>query len=566
MGFIYLRYKNKTLKIFSRKAFFCTLFILSTFSYGLLAQENNSILCSDGLDNDGDGNFDCDDSECQALANMGCVTCLFDGLSFADYVIEYDGACETTNQFTSPEEALGVADNELNSSASANFVSLGEGGSIKLGFSDNLVINSGTDEPDIWIFEVGITAEVTFIELRPADDTTNQALNQAGILDSDGDGFYELGSSMGATSSIDIDNLLPGYVKGVLKFNAIEIQDRVDAQCEDEPEIPGADIDAVCALSSVSSEECGNGIDDDLDGFIDCDDPQLAGDCCCLVTKSIELGNDVYTCFGDTIFLQVDDIFNSYNWSTGINSNAIIVTQSGNYSLTVVEENDCELIDSVEISITEDPVVNRIVGKCIGQEIVVDGRSFSIPGVYVDTISYPNQICDTIFRYEIFDFDIVPDFLGPDQVICARSITIQSPWTETSWPDGTVQPTYILSQSDILFVTAIDENNCLVTDSVQITLANLGNFFVPSAFSPNDDAINDHFQLFFENDNIQEYTLSIFDRFGNQVFKQTGVDIRWDGNVNGRAAQTGTYVYQIEYSNGNCEQSEIFSGDVILLR
>jgi len=210
--------------------------------------ENNSIVCSDGIDNDGDGLIDCLDSGCFNLPNNGCQTCLEDGLSFADFVISFEQTC-ASNTRANPEAAIGVGDHMegtyVNSEA---YVSLGEGGSITLGFNNNLIVNSGDSNPDIWVFEIGPLVEASQIELRPFDQKTIDILNLEGIPDTDSDGYFDFGVIAGSTSSLDIDSIVMGYPYSELRFDAIQITD-VPTVCEGNT--PGADIDAVCALSSL---------------------------------------------------------------------------------------------------------------------------------------------------------------------------------------------------------------------------------------------------------------------------------------------------------------------------
>jgi hypothetical protein len=211
---------------------------------GELPCEADPISCTDGIDNDGNGLIDCDDPACQLiLSNLGCGTCFNDGLSFADVVLEYQNNC-VNNVSTDPEQALGVPNY---SGTPQTHVSLGRG-FIKLGFTNNTLINSGSADPDLFVFEVGPLVESSSIELRPANSETETILIQIGLTDVDNDGYYEFGSIGGAIASVDIDAFLPGLSANSVQFDAIKI---VDAPGSCATSTPGADIDAVCALSSL---------------------------------------------------------------------------------------------------------------------------------------------------------------------------------------------------------------------------------------------------------------------------------------------------------------------------
>ncbi|AQQ08466.1 hypothetical protein L21SP3_00243 [Sedimentisphaera cyanobacteriorum] len=167
-------------------------------------------------------------------------------LSFADEVITYDplysgGPASTSN--TNPQEALGVPDDNY-------FVSLGRGGLIELKFVDNFLINDGTQEPDMHIFEIGPDVEDTFVAVRPTQETA--ALLAGEDYDSNDDGFYEIGKVSGSTSSIDIDAFFAGYSAGELLFDAVQLIDDYN-EGNNSGATVGADIDAVGAIGSVRS-------------------------------------------------------------------------------------------------------------------------------------------------------------------------------------------------------------------------------------------------------------------------------------------------------------------------
>ena len=244
----------------------------------LLETENTAELCADGIDNDGDGLADCDDPKCQALSNnIGCTTCFGDGLSFADEVIEYVQYC-SNNISTDPSAALGMPD----FTSSDTHVSLGTG-YIKLGFTNNTLVNSGDSEPDLHVFEVGPRVEGSFIELRPVNAATELLCIAAGLLDTDSDGFYEFGQIGGSLASVDVDAFFDNLPPQSVYFNAIKITDAIGS-CS--TSTPGPDIDAVCVLSNIScgvGQACDDGNDltenDMINENCECEGTPIQFDC-----------------------------------------------------------------------------------------------------------------------------------------------------------------------------------------------------------------------------------------------------------------------------------------------
>jgi gliding motility-associated-like protein len=116
----------------------------------------------------------------------------------------------------------------------------------------------------------------------------------------------------------------------------------------------------------------------------------------------------------------------------------------------------------------------------------------------------------------------------------------------------------------------LDELGCSVDTTFTIVEGRCP-VYIPNVFSPNDDGINDRFQVY-SNGNpatfIKKYT--IFDRWGELIFESKDFLLEdrfkfWDGNFKGRKMGTGVYVYLIEivYSDGF---SEVLKGDITLLK
>lgn len=99
------------------------------------------------------------------------------------------------------------------------------------------------------------------------------------------------------------------------------------------------------------------------------------------------------------------------------------------------------------------------------------------------------------------------------------------------------------------------------------TLIKVGkNVFVPDAFTPNGDKINDYFGIdASQNLFIQEVILSVYDRFGEQLYTGNGKNTGWDGKYKGEYVTVGTYMYNIEVKFIDGSRKKL-KGDVMMIR
>ncbi|MBR9920358.1 MAG: T9SS type B sorting domain-containing protein [Bacteroidetes bacterium] len=123
----------------------------------------------------------------------------------------------------------------------------------------------------------------------------------------------------------------------------------------------------------------------------------------------------------------------------------------------------------------------------------------------------------------------------------------------------------IESTTYLLTVTTID--GCTATDSIFIQVEPNLQLYIPNAFSPNNDGVNDHFQVYPGPGVLQISLFQIFDRWGALVYDQANDPQKngWDGNFRGKKMAPGVYTIQlrVEYLNG---QSEILGRSLTLIR
>jgi outer membrane protein OmpA-like peptidoglycan-associated protein len=148
--------------------------------------------------------------------------------AFADEVIAYEpGIPAPIPEAEDPTAALGPPDYEVERWHKPRAVTLGNGGSITLGFSHGVLVDN--DGPDLFIFEIGPGVEAMTVEIS-----------------ADGKTWISVGEAPGGPCAIDIHK----YVEPGAAFRYVRIHD-VPFQGAESDVWPGADIDAVGVMGGA---------------------------------------------------------------------------------------------------------------------------------------------------------------------------------------------------------------------------------------------------------------------------------------------------------------------------
>jgi gliding motility-associated-like protein len=118
-------------------------------------------------------------------------------------------------------------------------------------------------------------------------------------------------------------------------------------------------------------------------------------------------------------------------------------------------------------------------------------------------------------------------------------------------------------QSVTVCLTAISEYGCM--DSVCRQVKFYGDLlvWVPNTFTPDGDEFNNEFKPVFSKDRqIDDYTLMIFNRWGELIFESHDTEFGWDGTYHAEFVQDGTYTWIIDLKDGLKNESERFTGHV----
>ena len=129
-----------------------------------------------------------------------------------------------------------------------------------------------------------------------------------------------------------------------------------------------------------------------------------------------------------------------------------------------------------------------------------------------------------------------------------------------------VQPLYTTTYS----IALRDTMGCEKKDNVRVILNRETSVFIPNAFSPNNDNVNDFFTPYADQSVSRILRMHVYDRWGERLFERYNFQpnqdqLGWNGLQNGRFMQPGmfTYLIEVEYID---DRTEIFTGDLTLIR
>ncbi|WP_020539173.1 M43 family zinc metalloprotease [Lewinella cohaerens] len=120
------------------------------------------------------------------------------------------------------------------------------------------------------------------------------------------------------------------------------------------------------------------------------------------------------------------------------------------------------------------------------------------------------------------------------------------------------------------FLKVTDENGCTEVDDILVKVDRRIPYYVPNAFTPNNDGKNDYFTVYAATGVEEVQQMVIFDRWGGEVFVRTNFppnreELGWDGRSRKQQVTPGVYVYYLELKLSTGEVVMV-KGDVALIR
>lgn len=241
--------------------------------------------------------------------------------------------------------------------------------------------------------------------------------------------------------------------------------------------------------------------------------------------RLLTINGDLFICREDTAILTAQNLYPanalSYDWAPVasiigpndgpvIQANPIVPTA---YTLTTVNDSGCVREDTILVSVSE--LDATLVLAEAADDTIIRGLS-------TELIGFPDNM--------VFSF------------VWSPNVGLETPSERITRAQPLETTTYTLVVQDPL------NPDCQYLDQKTVHVVEIicgdPEIFVPNAFTPDGDGLND--EVFVRGRNLTELEFSIYNRWGELVFQTRNQQQGWDGRHNGSDADPAVYVYQLD--------------------
>jgi gliding motility-associated-like protein len=133
-------------------------------------------------------------------------------------------------------------------------------------------------------------------------------------------------------------------------------------------------------------------------------------------------------------------------------------------------------------------------------------------------------------------------------------ITTETTYSEYNWLVGSTSPELQVDTAGLYWLTVTDNNNCKASDSIRIfcdtVLRNDElSIWLPNAFSPDGDQINDVFSAKITPDVVPAaFNMKIFNKWGEEIYSSDDITKGWDGTFKGKPCASDLYTYIVTFT------------------
>lgn len=273
---------------------------------------------------------------------------------------------------------------------------------------------------------------------------------------------------------------------------------------------------------------------------------------------------------------------NNWLWSTGSVAQSISVNVSGIYWVKIVGGCDSLQSDTFHVSINPVPVVTLRTDTtiCAGDKIILGSPEpqgikylwstgstdssieITSTGTYTLTVSENECTASGSMHLGLIDKP-APINLGPDTALCkGEEIILTSNANNTVWSTAQYGQSITVVASGTYWASVSNQCGSAI-DTINVDIEPCDIWF-PNAFTPNDDGLNDIARVTGNLKFYKNFSLSIYNRWGQRVFYTEDIYSGWNGEFNGVKQGLGTYFYMICYSLQG--KNHFMKGDLELIR
>ncbi|MCC6410440.1 MAG: gliding motility-associated C-terminal domain-containing protein [Saprospiraceae bacterium] len=242
-------------------------------------------------------------------------------------------------------------------------------------------------------------------------------------------------------------------------------------------------------------------------------------------------------------------------------------TMSGIYIDTLTSVHGCDSLVVLNLVVLPPQQTTALVTICSGESYA----GHAAPGVYMDTLLTAYG-CDSMV---IINLEVLPVIQSEIQVYLCDGESYNGYTTSGFYTDSLIS--HLGCDSILTLSVTVSENyvydtvlvsdcenalgipagiylDTIVTESCDIIRTSIvknDNLYIPNVFSPNDDGMNDYFEVYPSQTNIEIRRFVVYDRWGDQIFEiNNAYEVRWDGYFRGKRLNPGVFTYMIEFTCG----------------
>ncbi|MFT5724288.1 MAG: gliding motility-associated-like protein, partial [Bacteroidia bacterium] len=306
-------------------------------------------------------------------------------------------------------------------------------------------------------------------------------------------------------------------------------------------------------------------------------------------TPVVNLPKDSTYCNSVKTIFDVTDTDSEmlYEWQDKSTLSTFTVNGSGLYAVKL--SNRCgsdsdqitiDLLYSPTVSLGEDLVfcgqvesTSYNIGTQNNSEVylwssggVTDQATFNTEGTHWVTILNKCATVSDSVNYSVSPYPIVS--LGLDTILCGKfSVPLDAGNSGMAYnwlPDGETTQKINATKQQLYRVIVTNIDGCESGDDFEIGSGCISSYHVPTGFSPNNDGVNDLFKPTLVN--YQDFSMSIYNRWGEEIFKSNDPNIGWDGTYNGEVVMNGVYLYAMRFITTEDEAFKTVKGLVHVVR